>query len=55
MSINSEATAEFPAPPIAKTELLVPITSWPEMYRETTTTGVEFDAHWYESVQAGDG
>jgi hypothetical protein len=23
------------------------------MYGETTVTGVEFDAHWYESVEAG--
>ena len=31
--------------------MLVPITSWPEMYRETTTTGAEFDEFWYETVE----
>ena len=47
------AKAAFPSPPIAASELLVPITSWPEMFRETEATGVEFDLFWYERVEDG--
>jgi len=50
-STDTVANASFPIPPITGSESLVPITSWPEMYRETTTTGAEFDEFWYESVE----
>lgn len=50
---DSQARAEFPPPPVAASELLVPITSWPAMYRETEITGVEFDLFWYDSVEEG--
>jgi len=45
-TINIEAEAAFPPPPVAASELLVPITSWPEMFRETEMTRVEFDLFW---------
>ena len=48
---NEDAT--FPPSPVAASELLVPITSWPEMFRETAVTGVEFDLFWYDSVEKG--
>lgn len=50
---DTEAKAAFPPAPIAATDLLVPITSWPEMHRETAATGVEFDLFWYDSVNEG--
>ena len=50
---DTKAEATFPSPPIAASELLAPITSWPEMFREETITGVEFDAFWYQSVEEG--
>lgn len=50
---DSAAKAEFPPSPVAGSELLVPITSWPAMYRETEITGVEFDLFWYDSVEEG--
>lgn len=50
---DTEAKVTFPPPPIAGSELLVPITSWPEMFRETEITGVEFDLFWYDSVEKG--
>ena len=50
---DTEAEATFPPPPVAASELLVPITSWPEMFQETEITKVEFDLFWYESVNEG--
>ena len=50
---DSTTRAEFPAPPIAGSTLLVPIPSWAEMYRETQITRVEFDLFWYDSVNDG--
>ena len=50
---DTKAVATFPSPPIVASELLTPITSWPEMFREETITGVEFDAFWYESIEQG--
>src|SRR3972149_875081 len=38
---DTEAKAAFPPPPVAASESLVPITSWPEMFQETAITGVE--------------
>ncbi len=52
-SNDTELTTVFPPPPIAASELLVPIVSWPEMFREATITGVEFDLFWYDSVEEG--
>ncbi len=52
-SNDTEVRTAFPPPPIAASELLVPITSWPEMFREATITGVEFDLFWYDSVKDG--
>ncbi|MCX5822142.1 MAG: hypothetical protein NTY86_01180, partial [Deltaproteobacteria bacterium] len=43
----------FPPPPVEGSKFLVPITTWPEMFRETTCTGVIFDEFWYDSVEAG--
>jgi hypothetical protein len=48
---DTKAEAVFPPPPVAASKLLVPITSWPEMFREEIITGVEFDAFWYECVE----
>lgn len=48
---DTKAVAAFPPPPIPASALLVPITSWPEMFREETTTRVEFDAFWHECVE----
>ena len=50
---DTETSGIFPPPPIQGTELLVPITSWPEMHSETQTTKVEFDLFWYDSVADG--
>jgi hypothetical protein len=50
---KSDFATPFPSPPIPGTKRLVPITSWPEMYDETTTTKVEFDQSWYDSVVDG--
>jgi hypothetical protein len=50
---DTKAKAAFPPPPVAASELLVPITSWPQMFRETATLGVEFDLFWYDSVEEG--
>ncbi len=33
--------------------LLVPIRSWAEMHGESRRMGIEFDAFWYDRVQAG--
>ena len=43
----------FPLPPIKGSNLLVPITTWVEMFHETQITGVEFDEFWYEKVEEG--
>lgn len=48
---DTETKGAFPPPPVAASELLVPITSWPEMIRETAATGVEFDLFWYDSIE----
>lgn len=48
---DTEAEASFPHPPVAASEMLVPIVSWPEMHRETAVTGVDFGLFWYESVE----
>lgn len=50
---DTKAKAAFPPAPVAATELLIPITSWPEMHREAAVTGVEFDLFWYDSVEEG--
>lgn len=50
---DSTTRAVFPAPPIARSTLLVPIPSWAEMYWETQMTRVEFDLFWYDSVNDG--
>jgi hypothetical protein len=50
---DTNAKAAFPPSPVAGSELLVPITSWPEMFCETAITGVEFDLFWYDSVEEG--
>ena len=50
--MESKEETAFPPSPVAASELLVPITSWPEMYQETAVTQVEFDLFWYDSVQA---
>jgi hypothetical protein len=44
---------DFPTPPVVGSELLLPITSWHEMHRETEVTKVEFDLFWYDSVNDG--
>ena len=46
-------TTDFPPPPVTTTPLLVPITSWADMHRETAITGVQFDLFWYDLVQEG--
>ncbi|MBS1191283.1 MAG: hypothetical protein H6R10_3075 [Rhodocyclaceae bacterium] len=50
---DTQAESTFPPPPIKGSRRLVPITSWPDMFRERQVTGVEFDAYWYEGVEAG--
>jgi hypothetical protein len=50
---DTDLKAAFPPSPVAASELLVPISSWPEMVRETAITGVEFDLFWYDSVEEG--
>ncbi len=50
---DTDTTGIFPPPPIHGGELLVPITSWPEMHHETGITKVEFDLFWYEGVTDG--
>lgn len=48
-----EAQTTFPPAPIAASEVLAPINSWVEMFRETEITRVVFDLFWLESVEAG--
>jgi hypothetical protein len=43
----------FPPPPVEGSKFLVPIATWPEMFRETQCTGVIFDEFWYHSVEDG--
>ena len=43
----------FPSPPVKASELLVPITSWIDMFHETKSTGVEFDQFWHDSIEDG--
>ncbi|MCG6535637.1 MAG: hypothetical protein L7F78_13305 [Syntrophales bacterium LBB04] len=43
----------FPPSPVEATELLVPITTWPEIFREAKVTGIIFDEFWYDSVEDG--
>ena len=50
---DTKMRGDFPVPPFVGSELLVPITSWPEMHRETEVTNVEFDLFWYDSVEEG--
>ena len=50
---DTRTVGVFPPPPVEASDLLVPITTWPEMFRETEFTGVEFDEFWYDSVEDG--
>ncbi len=50
---DTETLGPFPAPPVVGSDLLVPITSWPEMHLETEVTDVEFELFWYDSVNDG--
>lgn len=50
---DTKLEGAFPPPPVEASELLVPITTWAEMFRETEFTGVEFDEFWYDSVEDG--
>jgi hypothetical protein len=43
----------FPPPPVKASELLVPITTWQEIFREAEITGIKFDDFWYDSVEDG--
>ena len=43
----------FPKSPVLASDLLVPITCWSGIYRESKITGIEFDQFWYESVEEG--
>jgi hypothetical protein len=50
---DTKLEGAFPPPPVEARELLVPITTWAEMFRETKLTGVDFDEFWYDSVEDG--
>ena len=50
---DTKTQCDFPTPPVVGSELLVPITSWHEMHRETEAAKVEFDLFWYDSVNNG--
>ena len=50
---DTKMEGAFPTPPVEASELLVPITTWAEMFRETKLTGVDFDEFWYDSVEDG--
>jgi hypothetical protein len=43
----------FPSPPVNGNDLLVPITTWVEMFRETQATGIELEEFWLEHVEVG--
>lgn len=43
----------FPPPPVEASELLVPITTWTEIFREAEITGIIFDEFWFDSIEAG--
>jgi len=51
--MNKKMEAAFPPPPVEASELLLPITTWPEIYREAAVTGIIFDEFWYDSVEDG--
>ena len=53
MTALIDSSGTFPSPPIQGSAVLVPITSWPEMHRETELTRVEFELFWYEKVNEG--
>jgi hypothetical protein len=50
---DSRTDDTFPPPPVEGSELLVPITSWTEMFFETEITNVEFDEFWDNRVEEG--
>jgi len=43
----------FPPPPVNGNDLLVPITSWVELFCETQVTGIELEEFWLEHIDAG--
>jgi len=43
----------YPPPPVNGNDLLVPITTWVEMFRETQVTGIELEEYWLEHVEIG--
>ena len=44
---------DFREPPIPGSKLLNPITSWPDIHRETKEMDVEFDLFWNDSIAEG--
>lgn len=52
---DTKMEGTFPPPPVKASELLVPITTWSEMFRETEFTGIDFNEFWYDSVEDGMG
>ena len=50
---DTKLGGDFPPPPVEASELLVPITTWAEMFRETEFTGVKIDEFWYNCVEDG--
>lgn len=50
---DTKMEGTFPPPPVKASELLVPITTWSEMFRETEFTGIDFNEFWYDSVEDG--
>jgi hypothetical protein len=51
--IDTKLEGAFPPPPVEASELLVPITTWPDIFRETEVTGIKFDEFWYDCVEDG--
>ena len=43
----------FPPPPVNGNDLLVPITTWVELFHETQVTGIELEEYWIEHVEVG--
>jgi hypothetical protein len=53
MTALIDSSGTFPPPPTQGSAVLVPITAWADMHRETDLTKVEFELFWYEKVNEG--
>ena len=53
MRITDTRECDLPTSPIPGSAVLFPLKSWQEIYIEHRRHGIDFDAFWYESLEAG--